>query len=91
MAYDTHMGAQLRPAIPDALVQLDKAEASRQHIEKYRDSIVEALAQRRDRLEAKAAEQGVAVPEHKDYGIWRAAIDQAVDIGERIVANRGGR
>ena len=89
MAYDTHMGAQLRPAIPDALVQLDKAEASRQHIEKYRDSIVEALAQRRDRLEAKAAEKGVAVPEHKDYGIWRAAIDQAVDIGERIVANRG--
>ena len=89
MAYDTHMGAQLRPAIPDALVQLDKAEASRQHIEKYRDSIVEALAQRRDRLEAKAAEKGVTVPEHKDYGIWRAAIDQAVDIGERIVANRG--
>ena len=89
MAYDTHMGAQLRPAIPDALVQLDKAEASRQHIEKFRDSIVEALAQRRDRLEAKAAEKGVAVPEHKDYGIWRAAIDQTMDIGERIVANQG--
>ena len=89
MAGDTHLGRVLIPAIPDALVQLDKAEASRKHIEEYRDSIVEALAQRRDSLEAKAAEQGVTVPEHKGYRIWRAAIDKAVDIGEGIVANRG--
>ena len=55
----------------------------------YRDSIVKALAQRRDRLEGKAAEQGVTVPEYKDYRIWRAAIDEAVDIAEGIIANRG--
>ena len=30
----------------------------------------------------------MTVPEHKDYGIWRAAIDEAVDIAEGIVANR---
>ena len=89
MANDTHIGRDLSPAIDDALAQLDKAEASRKHIEEYRDSIVKCLADRRDRLEAKAAVQGVTVPEHKDYGIWRAAIDQAVDIGERIIANRG--
>ena len=59
MAGDTHMGRDLSPAIRDALNQLGKAEATRQHIEKYRDSIMEALAQRRDRLEAKAAEKGV--------------------------------
>ena len=89
MARDTHLGRDLSPAIRDALNQLGKAEASRKHIEEYRDSIVEALADRRDRLEAKAAEQGVTVPEHKDYRIWRAAIGQAVDIGERIIARRG--
>ena len=88
MARDTHMGRDLSPAIRDALNQLGKAEATRQHIEKYRDSIMEALADRRDRLEAKAAEKGVTVPEHKDYGIWRASIDQTMDIGERIIANR---
>ena len=91
MAGDTHMGRDLSPAIRDALNQLGKAEATRQHIEKYRDSIMEALAQRRDRLEAKAAEKGVTVPEHKDYGIWRASIDQTMDIGERIIANRRAR
>ena len=89
MASDTHLGRDLSPAIRDALNQLGKAEATRKHIEEYRDSIVEALADRRDRLEAKAAGQGVTVPEHKDYRIWRAAIDQAVDIGERIIARRG--
>ena len=89
MANDTHIGRDLGPAILDALNQLRKAQASREHIEMYRDSIVEALAQRRGKLEAKAAGQGVAVPEHKDYRIWRAAIDEAVNIAAGIIANRG--
>ena len=89
MANDTHIGRDLSPAIHDALNQLRKAQASREHIEMYRDSIVEALAQRRGKLEAKAAGQGVAVSEHKDYRIWRAAIDEAVNIAEGIIANRG--
>ena len=89
MAYDTHMGAQLRPAIPDALVQLDKAEASRQHIEKYRDFDRGGFGPTSRQAGGQSAGQGVTVPEHKDYGIWRAAIDQTMDIGERIVANRG--
>ena len=89
MANDTHIGRDLSPAIDDALNQLGKAEASRKHIEMYRDSIVEALAQRLGKLEAKAAGQGVEVPEHKDYRIWRAAIDEAVNIAEGIIANRG--
>ena len=57
MANDTHIGRDLSPAIDDALAQLGKAEASRKHIEEYRDSIVKYLADRRDRLEAKAAVQ----------------------------------
>ena len=89
MANDTHIGRDLGPAILDALNQLRKAQASREHIEMYRDSIVEALAQRRGKLEAKAAGQGVAVPGHKDYRIWRAAIDEAVNIAAGIIANRG--
>ena len=89
VAGDTHLGRHLSPAIRDAFNQLGKAEAARKHIEEHRNSIVDALAKRRDGLEVKAAGQGMTVPEHKDYRIWRAAIDRTVDIAEGIVANRG--
>ena len=89
IANDTHIGRHLGPAIRDAFAQLGKAEASREHIERRRNSIVEYLADRSGRLKPKAAEQGVTVSEHEDYRKWRAAIDQAVDIAEGIIANRG--
>ena len=89
LAGDTHLGRDLSPAIRDALVQLDKAEASREHIEKYRNLIVRHMADRIDRLATNAAGQGVPIPEHKDYRIWRAAIDEAIDTGEGIIANLG--
>ena len=89
IANDTYIGRDLSPAIRDAFAQLGKAEASREHIERRRNSIVEYLADRSGRLKPKAAEQGVTVSEHEDYRKWRAAIDQAVDIAEGIIANRG--
>ena len=89
MANDTHIGRDLSPAIRDALNQLRKAEASREHIKEYRDSILKYLAERSGWLETKATKRGVPIPEHKDYRIWRAAIDGAVRIGEGIIANRG--
>ena len=90
MANDTYIGRDLSPAIHDALNQLGKAEASREHIEKYRKSIAGHLADPHSGwLEAKATEQVMPIPEHKDYRIWRAAIDEAVDIAEGIIANRG--
>ena len=90
MANDTHIGRDLSPAIHDALNQLGKAEASREHIEKYRKSIARHLADRHSGwLGAKAAKQGVTVSEHEDYRIWRSAIEEAVNIAEGIIANRG--
>ena len=88
MYEDIYLGVQLGPAIRDVLAQLDKAKATREHIEKYRDSIVEQLALRRDVLKADAAEQGVTVPDHEDYGVWRAYIDELTVMGERILVDR---
>ena len=89
MCEDIYLSVQLGPAIRDVLAQLDKAKAARDHIEKYRDSIVEQLALRRDVLEADAAEQGVTVSDHEDYGVWRAYIDELTVMGERILVDRG--
>ena len=89
MYEDIYLGVQLGPAIRDVLAQLDKAKATREHIEKYRDSIVEQLALRRDVLKADAAEQGVTVPDHEDYDVWRAYIDELTVMGERILVDRG--
>ena len=90
MANNTHIGRDLSPAIRDALNQLGKAEASHEHIEKYRNSIMRHMADRSSGwLGDKAAEQSVTVSEHEDYHIWRASIDEAVDIAEGIIANRG--
>ena len=88
MYEDIYLGVQLGPAIRDVLAQLDKAKATREHIEKYRDSIVEQLALRRDVLKADASEQGVTVPDHEDYGVWRAYIDELTVMGERILVDR---
>ena len=88
MYEDIYLGVQLGPAIRDVLAQLDKAKATREHIEKYRDSIVEQLALRRDVLKADAAEQGVTVSDHEDYGVWRAYIDELTVMGERILVDR---
>ena len=88
MYEDIYLGVQLGPAIRDVLAQLDKAKATREHIEKYRDSIVGQLALRRDVLKADAAEQGVTVPDHEDYDVWRAYIDELTVMGERILVDR---
>ena len=88
MYEDIYLGVQLGPAIRDVLAQLDKAKATREHIERYRDSIVEQLALRRDVLKAHAAEQGVTVPDHEDYDVWRAYIDELTVMGERILVDR---
>ena len=85
---DIYLGVQLGPSIRDVLAQLDKAKASREHIEKYRDSIAEQLALRRDVLEAQAAEQGMTVPDHEHYGVWQAYIDDLTIMGEGILADR---
>ena len=88
MCEDIYLGVQLGPAIRDVLAQLDKAKAARDHIEKYRDSIVEQLALRRDVLKADTAEQGVTVSAHEDYSVWRAYIDELTVMGERILVDR---
>ena len=43
---------------------------------------------RRDVLKADAAEQGVTVPDHEDYDVWRAYIDELTVMGERILVDR---
>ena len=84
---DIYLGVQLGPSIRDVLAQLDKAKASREHIEKYRDSIAGQLALRRDVLEVHAAGQGVTVPDHEDYGVWRAYINELTVMGEGILSD----
>ena len=85
---DPYVDEPTRSEMHDVLLRLDKAKASREHAEKYRDHIVKWLDHRRELLEPRAAERGVAVPDHADYDLWRDVTDEAVDVVRYILANR---
>ena len=70
-----------------ALAQLDKAVSNRGYFDSWR-SLMAGQMDRREALEAKAAQRGVAVTGDKRYDTWRDVIDEAVDRCEDMLIDR---
>ena len=78
----------VKSEISAVLARLGKAVSNR----KYFDSCREFMAGQMDRrkaLAAKAAERGVAVPDHENYDTWRNVIDFAVGRCEGLMDDPG--
>ena len=78
----------VKSEISAVLAQVGKVASNR----KYFDSCREFMAGRLDRreaLEAEAAERGVAVPGHEDYDTWRNVTDFAVGRCEELMDDPG--
>ena len=63
--------------IGTVLAQIGKVVSNRNYFDSCREHMVGQI-DRRQALEAKAAERGVAVPDHEDYDTWRNVTDFAV-------------
>ena len=74
--------------ISAVLAQLGKAVSNRNYFDSCREYMASQM-NRREALEAKAAERGVAVPGHEDYDTWRNVTDFAVDRCEGLMDDRG--
>ena len=63
--------------ISTVLAQIGKVVSNRNYFDSCREYMAGQM-DRREALEAKAAERGVAVPDHEDYDTWRDVTDFAV-------------
>ena len=63
--------------ISAVLAQTGKVVSNRNYFDSCREYMAGQM-DRREALEAKAAERGVAVPDHEDYHTWRDVTDYAV-------------
>ena len=70
--------------ISTVLAELGKVVSNRNYFDSCREHMVGQM-DRRQALEAKAAERGVAVPDHEDYDTWRNVTDFAVDRCEGLM------
>ena len=78
----------VKSEISAVLAQLNKVVSNRN----YFDNWPKLMAGQMDRLEAlvaKAAERGVAVPDHEDYDTWRNVTDFAVGRCEGLMDDPG--
>ena len=74
--------------ISTVLAQIGKVVSNRNYFDSCREYMAGRL-DRREALEIRAAEQGVAVPDHKDYDTWRDVTDFAVGRCEGMLDDRG--
>ena len=70
------------------LAQIGKVVSNRNYFDDCREHMAGRM-DRREPLEAKAAERGVAVPNHEDYDTWRDVTDFAVGRCEGLMADPG--
>ena len=70
--------------ISTVLAKLGKVVSNRNYFDDCREHMVGQM-ERREALEAKAAERGVAVPNHEDYDTWRDVTDFAVGRCEELM------
>ena len=70
------------------LAQLGKAVSNRRYFDSWRN-LMSGQMDRREALDAEAAERSVAVSDHERYDTWRNLIDEAVDRCEGMLADRG--
>ena len=74
--------------ISAVLAQLNKAVSNRNYFDNW-PKLMAGQMDRRDALAAKAAERGVAVPDHEDYDTWRNVTDFAVGRCEGLMDDPG--
>ncbi len=67
----------VKSEISAVLAQLGKAMSNRNYFDNWPKLMADQM-NRREALAAKAAERGVAVPDHEDYDTWRNVTDFAV-------------
>ena len=67
----------VKSEISAVLAQLGKAMSNRNYFDNW-PKLMAGQMDRREALAAKAAERGVAVPDHEDYDTWRNVTDFAV-------------
>ena len=90
---DTNAGDMLldrgvKSEISAVLAQLGKAMSNRNYFDSCREFMAGQM-NRREALAAKAAERGVAVPDHEDYDTWRNVTDFAVGRCEGLMDDPG--
>ena len=74
--------------ISAVLAQIGKVVSNRNYFDDCREYMADRLG-RREPLVAKAAERGVAVPNHEDYDTWRDLTDFAVGRCEELMDDPG--
>ena len=74
--------------ISAVLAQIGKVVSNRNYFDSCREHMAGQM-ERREALEAKAAERGVAVPGHEDYDTWRDVTDFAVGRCEELMDDPG--
>ena len=70
------------------LAQFGKAMSNRNYFDNW-PKLMAGQMDRREALEAAAAERGVAVPDHGDYDTWRDVTDFAVGRCEELMDDPG--
>ena len=74
--------------ISTVLAQIGKVVSNRNYFDSCREHMAGQM-DRREALVAKAAERGVAVPDHEDYDTWRNVTDFAVGRCEGLMDDPG--
>ena len=77
IAGDMLLDRGVKSEISAVLAQLGKAMSNRNYFDNW-PKLMAGQMDRREALAAKAAERGVAVPDHEDYETWRNVTDFAV-------------
>ena len=77
IAGDMLLDRGVKSEISAVLAQLDKVVSNRNYFDNW-PKLMAGQMDRREALEAKAVERGVAVPDYEDYDTWRNVTDFAV-------------
>ena len=88
VAGDMLLDRGVKSEISAVLAQLGKVVSNCNYFDSCREFMAGRM-NRREALEAKAAERGVAVPDHEDYDTWRDVTDFAVDRCEGLMDDPG--
>ena len=88
IAGDMLLDRGVKSEISAVLAQLGKAMSNRNYFDNWPKLMADQM-NRREALAAKAAERGVAVPDHEDYDTWRNVTDFAVGRCEGLMDDPG--
>ena len=88
IAGDMLLDRGVKSEISAVLAQLGKAMSNRKYFDTW-PKLMASQMNRREALEAKAAERSVAVPDHEDYDTWRDVTDFAVGRCEGLMDDPG--